>query len=72
MPNAKWYADYLRIAYAESAPVKMRFLEAADMIESLSEQIEQVTRERDAAVYMLDGECYACTHNSCGEPSREK
>ena len=44
----------------------------ADLIESLSAQLDQVTRERDAAVRMLDGECHACTHNSCGEPSREK
>ena len=36
------------------------------------EVINRLEFERDTAVNMLDGECYACTHNSCGEPSREK
>ena len=37
-PDAYWYASYLRIAYAESADVKSRFLEAADLIERLADE----------------------------------
>lgn len=51
--DAKWYAGYLRIAYAESASVKMVFLEAADLIEDFSKDIEQVKRERDMAINEL-------------------
>lgn len=35
---------------------------AADLIESLSAQLEQVTRERDALLNELRGECNLCTH----------
>lgn len=43
---------------------------AADLIESLSDQLEQVTRERDAAVEMFRDKCEYCkhfhvTHNGC-------
>ena len=34
----------------------------ASMIESLSEQLEQVTRERDAAVECLRGRCFVCAN----------
>ena len=34
--------------------------------------IQQLERERDAAVSLLDGECYACLHNEDGEPCRTK
>lgn len=33
--DAKWYAGYMRIAYAESAEVKRVFLEAADLLENM-------------------------------------
>ena len=70
--EVKSLAGYLRIAYAESAPAKMRFLEAADLIESLSAELEQVKRERDAAVEDIKEAaktgclCYVCTHNRRG------
>lgn len=50
MSDAKWYANWVRMLPAESAPEKMRNLEAADLIESLAAELEQVKRERDAAV----------------------
>ena len=34
----------------------------AEMIKSLSEQLEQVARERDAAVECLRGRCFACAN----------
>lgn len=35
---------------------------AADLIESLSAELEQVKRERDAAVEDMRGRCFACAH----------
>ena len=35
---------------------------AVNVIESLSKQLEQVTRERDALLNELRGECNLCTH----------
>lgn len=34
--------------------------------------IQQLERERDVAVILLKGECFACLHNENGEPSRTK
>ena len=62
MPDAKWYANWVRMLPAESAPEKMRNLEAADLIESLVAELEQVKRERDAAVEDLRGACAFCAH----------
>lgn len=59
--DAKFLAGYLRSAYAESAPAKMRFLEAADLIESLSAELEQTKRERDAAVMDLKTLVHSCS-----------
>ena len=36
--------------------------DAADLIESLSATLEQVTKERDALLNELRGECNLCTH----------
>ena len=47
MPDAKWYANWVRMLPAESAPEKMRNLEAADLIETLAAELEQVKQERD-------------------------
>lgn len=35
---------------------------AADLIESLSVQLDQVTRERDALLDEVKGDCYICTN----------
>lgn len=75
MPDAKWYANWVRMIPAETAPEKMRNLEAADLIESLAAELEQVKRERDAAVEELDHFCDNCKYvdNAYGEepcPSR--
>lgn len=40
---------------------------AADLIESLSAQLEQVTRERDAAIKYIDKNCETCAHLGDGE-----
>ena len=53
MPDAKWYANWVRMIPAESAAEKMRNLEAADLIESLAAELEQVKRERNAAIRQL-------------------
>lgn len=39
---------------------------AADLIESLSAQLDQVTRERDAAVNSMRGKCTECIHDYPG------
>lgn len=45
----------------------------ADQIESLSAQLEQVTRERDAAVDELKGECDVCANRKdCTAPKCRK
>lgn len=50
MPDAKWYASWVRMIPAESAAEKERNLEAADLIESLAAELERVKRERNAAI----------------------
>ena len=35
-------------------------------------RIAELERERDAAVSLLNGECYACLHSKDGEPCRTK
>lgn len=63
MPDAKWYASWVRMIPAQTAPEKMRNLEAADLIESLAAELEQVKRERDAAVEDLrDADRIDCEH----------
>lgn len=53
MPDAKWYASWVRMIPAETAPEKTRNLEAADLIESLAAELEQVKQERDGLSIML-------------------
>ena len=53
MPDAKWYANWVRMIPAESAAEKMRNLEAADLIESLAAELEQVKQERDGLNILL-------------------
>lgn len=47
-----WYQAFANLGEGEKRPVK-ELLTTADLIESLSEQLEHVTRERDAAVNEL-------------------
>ena len=65
MPDAKWYANWVRMMPAKSTSEKMRNLEAADLIESLSAELEQVKREREAAIEELRRtlDCSICKHN---------
>ena len=53
MSNAKWYANWVRMIPAQTAPEKMRNLEAADLIEALAAELEQVKQERDGLSIML-------------------
>ena len=46
--------------------------QAAVELESLAAQLEQVTRERDAAGEMLHGYCIACKNYEPGKLIREK
>lgn len=49
------------------------FAKAADLIESLSAQLEQVTRERDALLDELKGECDVCANRKdCTAPKCRK
>lgn len=64
MPDAKWYANWVRMLPAESAPEKMRNLEAADLIESLAAELERVKRERGAAVKDVEELCKN-PHSAC-------
>lgn len=47
------------------------FDNAADLIESLSAELEQVKRERDAAVESMRGWCAFCAHDERGKLLRE-
>ena len=68
MRDAYWYARWVRMLPAETTDEKFRNLEAADLLESLSNELEQVKRERDAAVEDMElmGEyrpyCQVCAH----------
>ena len=63
MPDAKWYASWVRMIPAQTAPEKMRNLEAADLIESLSTKLEHVGRECDALLRDLrDADQCVCSH----------
>lgn len=53
MSDAKWYANWVRMLPAESAAEKARNLEAADLIESLAAELEQVKQERDGLNILL-------------------
>ena len=48
--DAKWYSEWVRLLPATTADEKMRNLEAADLILNMAAELEQVKRERDAAV----------------------
>lgn len=65
MTDAKWYASWVRMIPAESVPEKMRNLEAADLIESLAAELEQVKRERDAMFEQIESarSCRTCKHD---------
>ena len=53
----------------EMSCVNVLFVKAADLIESLSAQLEQVTRERDALLDELKGECDVCANRKdCTAP----
>lgn len=58
--DAKWYAGWVRNAYAQTAEEKLINLETADFIEALAAELEAVKRERDAAVEMLRSNTHCC------------
>ena len=55
----------------EMSCVNVLFVKAADLIESLSEQLEQVTKERDAAFRYIKRGCRACSACRYGDDTPE-
>lgn len=65
--DAKWYAGWVRNAYAQMAEEKQTNLEAAEFIEYIAAELEAVRRERDAAVHDLSKArdcCHFCKHDA--------
>lgn len=62
--DAKWYASWVRSAYAQTAEEKLTNLEAADCIEALAAELEAVKRERGAAIMDLENasRCESCKY----------
>ena len=62
----EWYQAFTNKGRGDEPTVK-EFLEVADLIESLSAELEQVKRERDAAVEDLSDHgmlCVLCMHEN--------
>lgn len=62
---------YLNSDTLEKPCVNILFSDAADLIESLSEQLEQVTRELDAALRHIKRGCRACSACRYGDDTPE-
>lgn len=60
--DAKWYAEWLRLATAPTEDEIRLINETADFIENLAAELEKVKRERDAAVRDILHGCDACKH----------
>ena len=66
----QWCSDcYVGDGCGDAYHSNCHFLRIADLIESLSAELEQVKRERDAAVEDLKGLCDVCAHRvTCDGP----
>lgn len=71
----EWHEAFRRYGKGDEPSVKV-FLEAADMIEKLSAELEQVKRERDAAIADMEEVqgciCQACKHYYQPDPNVRK